>query len=180
MKEELNEETSTTSQNSSRATPCNNLRTRWGLSAPGISIWMRPVPGNRWILGADVPNWSKRFFKIVYERSMALSISKFTTSIICASSSLMLIRPRVEAFAKTDDNFLSGFWSLNALKNKSLKFSWLLRNPTRAVLRAFTKEESLVFPANPLMMSTGETSSVTCIPPCKSRPMFNSLSFTSL
>jgi len=42
---------SETSQNSNFATPCNNFLTLSGLSTPGNSIWILPVPCCLWIFG---------------------------------------------------------------------------------------------------------------------------------
>ena len=49
-----------------------------------------------------------------------------------------------------------------------------------AIFMAFKKSGSLLSDDRPMSMSTGETSSVTCIPPCKSKPKFNSDSLISL
>ena len=106
---------SATSQNSSLATPCKSFLTLSGLSTPGSSICILPVPWSLWILGCDVPNLSILVLKILKDLSIALSTSLFIISIISSSVESKPILPLFETVAKINDSFFWGAKSWNSV-----------------------------------------------------------------
>ena len=105
---------SDTSQNSNFATPCNNFLTLSGLSTPGNSIWILPVPCNLWIFGWDVPNLSILVLKMLKDLSIALSTSSLIMSKISESEESNPILPLLETVAKIWAKFFCGAIVLNS------------------------------------------------------------------